>query len=301
MDPFVVQEAGNPVNPVWALLILLMFGVCFLIRAIEKGWLQECFDDYRQLVRSMSPLSLTLAVSFALWMTVSAQKRSGDGGNNEGGHLARGLDPASENGGEPPDSTTAGMPSLPSRVVFQAKPDFNGGAPVNFTNENIFVQTVMLATKTETATDLATLVDVTVPYSREVARLRVAHEGVSAPRMTAAERQLTGQFFSDTGQFTTGWVVVEITFGAPVPLDALHFGNTAGRAAWQRGWGGPVREVVCFNTPPCGDVRAGVGNYLAVRWGFAGYPYTATLAQRQAAVDAGLNYGVAWGTLILVR
>jgi hypothetical protein len=190
-----------------------------------------------------------------------------------------------------------GDPPEPPRVVFQSAVPANGGAPVSFTNENISVQTVMLATKA-TAADLATLIDVTVPYSREVARLRVAHGGMPAPRMTAAERQLTGQFGpGDWGE----WRVVLIEFQDPVPLDALHFGNSAGRAAWMRGWGGPVKEIVCFSAPPCEDIRAGTCNYLAIRWGFAGHPYTATLAQRQAAIDAGLKYGVAWSTLIMIR
>jgi len=86
-----------------------------------------------------------------------------------------------------------------------------------------------------------------------------------------------------------------------VPLSSLAFGDTAGRPVWSRLWRGPIAEAVCFGAPPSADVRAGVANYLAARWSFRSPLYRATPAQRQAAIDAGLHYGVAWGTVLIVR
>ena len=45
--------------------------------------------------------------------------------------------------------------------------------------------------------------------------------------------------------------------------------------------------------------RLRIANYLALRGRFTGYP--ATTAQRQAAIAAGLNYGIVWGTIIIVK
>jgi hypothetical protein len=158
----------------------------------------------------------------------------------------------------------------------------------------------MLSAIADAAADLATLMDVTAPYSQETARIRIAEAGWALPEMTAAEQALTGQFISGTGGFISDrWLVIAIDLESPVPLDELHFGDTAGRAAWQRVWQGGIGGVVCFDAPPDEDVRSGVAAFLALRGGFGGYK--ATPAQRQAAIGAGLNYGIDWATVIIVR
>ena len=182
-------------------------------------------------------------------------------------------------------------------MVFQSSPGFSaGGAPVRFTSlPGTRVQTVMLAAQAGSPADLATLID-----APETARLRTARDGGWAfPEMTEMEQSLTAQFFPGQGGFISGWVVTEVTFGAPVPLEALRFGGSAGRPEWGRGWWGAIAEAVCFDAPPGVDVRAGVANYLALRWKFGGHP--ATPAQRKAAIAAGLNYGVDWATIISIR
>jgi hypothetical protein len=156
------------------------------------------------------------------------------------------------------------------------------------------VQTLMLAAKATDAVDLATLID-----APETARIRVVQDDWLMPPVTATEQSLTGQFFSTVGQFISDWIVVEISFDCQIPLSSLRFGNSAGRAAWNRYWRGEIRGVVAFNTPPCDDVRAGTSSLLALRGGFGGYK--ATYAQRKAAVGAGLNYGVDWATVIIIR
>jgi hypothetical protein len=288
-------------------LAMSAFGVIFVVLMIvwvvESRVIQRVIDDTRGQIRAVGLPMYLLLCAFAVAMSISAQKRKGDGGDGEAnGFGVRGLDPAfraggnphSESGVEPPHSIRGGD-SGPPRVVFQSALPSSGGAPVCFTNQpDTSVQTIMLATQADAA-DLATLIDCTVPHAMEFARLRVVHEGIYMPEMSAMEQSLTGQF--EPGR----WQVIAVDFPDPVPLDALHFGNSAGRPAWQREWRGAIKEVVCFSTPPCENIRAGTANYLAVRWGFAGYPYTATPAQRQAAIEAGLNYGVAWGTVIIVK
>ena len=183
----------------------------------------------------------------------------------------------------------------PPRVVFQSDVPYAGagGGAVCFTDApNAFVRSVILATKADAA-DLATLVDVTAPYSVETARIRVVQEGGALPEMTGMEASLTTQFAP--GQ----WRVIALDFGGPLPLDALHFGDSAGRAEWQRAWGGAIAEAVCLDAPPGADILAGTANYLSLRWKFGGHP--ATPAQRKAAIAAGLNYGVDWATIISIR
>ena len=184
------------------------------------------------------------------------------------------------------------LPAVPAgqgRIVFQSSVG-GAGFPVWFGNApDTAVQSVIVATMASAA-DLATLID-----APETARIRVAQEGGALPGMTAAEESLTAQFRPDT------WMVAEVDFESPVPLASLAFGDTAGRPQWERRWRGQIAEIVCLDAPPSADVRAGVANYLAARWGFRGPQYGATAAQRQAAIDAGLNYGVVWGTLIIVR
>ena len=196
------------------------------------------------------------------------------------------LCPAS---GTPP----RGVPE-PPRVVLQTSLALSaGGGPVCFTDQpHALVQTVMLATKAAAA-DLATLIDVTVPGSMDLARLRTVRGG--GPEISATESSLTTQFTPGT------WQVITIDLPDPVPLDALHFGGTAGLPEWQRGWQGTVSGIVCFDTPPCADARAGTASLLALRGGFPGAPYRSTHAQKMAAARAGLKYGVDWATVIIIR
>jgi len=292
MEMFVVEKIGNAVCWVMMFYFLFVFVVFLGVWAVESRIIQRIvqgiIDGTRAHIREMGLPMFLFFCAFTVAMSITAQKRKGDDGN-----FVRGLDPALESGVEPPHIRGG---SESSRVVFQsALQPSGGGAPVCFTNQTgTLVQTILLATKADAA-DLATLIDVTVPYAMEIARLRVVSEGIYMPEMSAVERQLAGQFAAGT------WQVVAVDFPEPVPLDTLHFGNSAGRAAWQREWRGGIKEVVCFDTPPNEDIRAGTANYLAVRWKFAGYPYRATPAQRRAAIVAGLDYGVVWGTVIIVK
>jgi hypothetical protein len=191
--------------------------------------------------------------------------------------------------GEPGWTTPAVVPATPKLGALS----FGGTgpgvpSPVCFTNlPEVSVQTVVLATR-GSAVDLATLVD-----APETARLRIAPDGFPAPGMTAAERVLT------EGLIPGQWQIAEIDFSGPAPLASLFFGGTAGRPEWQRNWRGEIAEIVCFGTPPNADVRAGVANYLSIRWGVGGHP--ATPAQRTAAVATGLRYGLVWGTSVILK
>jgi hypothetical protein len=185
----------------------------------------------------------------------------------------------------------AGEPgwTLPAFTV--ATPKLNalsfGGAgpgipsPVCFTNApGISVRTVILAAR-GSAADMATLID-----APETARLRTASdEWWPGLETTAAERSLTERFLPGP------WQVVEADFGAAVNLARLSFGGSSGHPGWLRNWRGEIAEIVCFGAPPDGNVRAGVAHYLALRWGIAGVPPAAP-AQREAAVSAGLHYGL---------
>lgn len=223
-----------------------------------------------------------------------------------------------------PQTLIPEAPAEPSRVVFQSTPASDTRTAVAFGGEtgwespsavpvtseleslsfdgcvtnvpspvcfpgatNITVQTLMLAARGDSA-DLATLAD-----APETARLRIAAEGAQEPEMTEAERSLTEQFQPDR------WLTVGIDLETPTNLPALFFGGSAGRPEWSRNWRGEIAEIVGFSTPPSADVRAGVANYLSIRWGFGGHP--ATPEQRQAAIDAGLDYGRTWGSVILIR
>jgi len=192
-----------------------------------------------------------------------------------------------ESGRESPYPTREGM-SEPLCVVFQTNLVFNGGGPVCFTNQDVEVTTIMLATKAA-ATNLATLID-----APETARIRVAQDGWLTPPMTAMEQSVTEQIKPE-GE----WRIIEIDFEVPVLLSSLTFGDSGVRSEWLRYWRGEVKGIVAFNTPPSQDVRKGVSSLLAIRGGFGGY--TSTYAQRKAAVAAGLNYGVDWATLIILR
>lgn len=217
----------------------------------------------------------------------------------------------------------SGEPSGPCRVVFQSTPasdpraeaafggepgwgwagltaaapgldavSFAGDAadtppPLRFGAETSAIRALMLVSRGEPA-DLATLVDGAAAF-----RLRLAPDGGPAPDAGAAEGALTAQFLPGR------WQVVTLGLAEPSGLAGLFFGGSAGRPEWRRNWRGEIAEIVGFDAPPDADVRAGVANYLAVRWGFGGHP--ATPGQRQAAVDAGLRYGLVWGSVLFVK
>lgn len=165
----------------------------------------------------------------------------------------------------------------------------NPASPVCFSNtDSITVQTLMFATRGEAA-DLATLAD-----APETARLRLVSDGSRQTEPGPAEQSLTLQFIP------LQWQLVAVDFGSPANLSEMFFGGTAGRPVWNRCWQGELAEVVGFNTPPGAELRAGVANYLAIRWGLG--PHPASPSQRQAAIEAGLeHYGLVWGSLFLLR
>ena len=297
MDPFVQGAKTGTISLLWVLGIGLMFAGCWIIRLIETGKLRDLRRFTRRVwaVKGWQDVArravVLVIVGVAFW--VGGTKPGPKGGGGGAGSGSRGDGPAPEIGVGPQGPSRGGEAPGQGRVVFQSLPAFSGGDAVNFTND-ILVRTVMLAAAGEAA-DLATLVDVTSPGSMEAARLRMAREGWAVPPMSAMEAALTAQFVPDQ------WQVLEVDLGAPVPLASLFFGDTAGRPEWLRQWRGEIRGIVCFDAPPDSDVRAGVANWLALRGGFPGYPYQATHAQRKAAAEAGLNYGVDWATVIIVR
>lgn len=220
---------------------------------------------------------------------------------------------------------TSGIPSGPSRIVFQAicatdpgaaiafggeagwsappavpvtpklsALSFAGNAtnpasPVCFTNTGtLTVRTLMLAARGD-AVDLATLAD-----APDTARLRLISDGSRQTEPGTVEQSLTRQFLPGC------WRVVALDFESPAVLAGITFGGSAGRPEWFRNWRGEVAEIVGFDAPPGADLRAGVANYLALRWGFGGYP--AASAQRDAAVAAGLrHYGLVWNLVLFLR
>ena len=191
--------------------------------------------------------------------------------------------------GEPGWGTPAAVPVTPGLDALS----FGGGgtntpSPVRFAGTAaVAVQTLILAARGDPA-DLATLVD-----APATARLRIAPAGGQEPEMSASERSLTAQFLPGR------WLNAGIDFETPADLPGLFFGGSSGRPEWSRNWRGEIAEIVGFDTPPDADVRAGVANYLAIRWGFGGYP--ATPEQRQAAIAAGLDCGFVWGTVFIVK
>jgi len=269
--------------------------------ALAKGFPdQAAFDElFEELDQSCPDLALLLCILFP-WHTEAHplmyarifKPSPVTGGTQGGGSQDTDTDTTRDgSGGEPTEEPVVRGGEggdAPARVVFQsalpAMPDY----PVCFSNSpGILVRTVMVAAVGDAA-DLATLID-----APETARIRVAAEGGAMPPMTAQEASLTSQFTP------AQWIVAEVDFGEPVPLGSLRFGDTAGRPLWGRVWQGEIAEVVCFGASPDADVRAGVANYLSVRGNFHGHP--ATYAQKKAAIEAGLKYGLVWGTVIIVK
>jgi len=191
--------------------------------------------------------------------------------------------------GEPGWSLPAAVPATPKlNALSFAGNATNPVSPVCFSNiAAVTVQTLMLVTRGDAA-DLATLAD-----APETARLRLVSDGSRQTEPGAAELSLTRQFIPQQ------WQVVAVDLESPADLTEMFFGGTAGRPAWNRGWRGEIAEIVGFNTPPDADVRAGVANYLSIRWGLA--PHPASPEQRRAAIDAGLSYGLVWGSVLLLK
>ena len=303
--------------------IMLLWAVWLIVLCRERGW----FKGVWAALRAMDPLTCAVMAALCAYCTVSAQK---PGGTNESQTVsqqeyAESVGPAFQAGTAL--ETQAGPLSATSesaRVVFQSTPvydprtviafdaepgwcgpaavpvtpeldalSFAGGgtntpSPVRFADtEEVAVQTLILATRGDPA-DLATLID-----APATARLRITADGSQEAEMSAAERSLTEQFLPSQ------WLIVEIDFETPESLAGLFFGGSAGRPGWSRDWRGEIAEIVGFDTPPDADVRAGVANYLSIRWDFGGHP--ATPEQRQAAINAGLYYGVVWGSVLILK
>lgn len=164
----------------------------------------------------------------------------------------------------------------------------NTASPVCFSNtETVTVQTLMLATRGDAA-DLATLAD-----APETARLRLVSDGSLQTEPGPVEQSLTQQFVPEQ------WQIVAVDFDAPVYLAGMTFGGSAGRPEWCRNWRGEISEIVGFDRLPDADIRAGVANYLAIRWSLASYP--ASPGQRLAAINAGLDYGLVWGSVLFFK
>ena len=198
--------------------------------------------------------------------------------------------------GEPGWTVPTAAPVTPKLVALSFG---DGGAdcpsPVYFPcMTNITVSTVMLAARGSLA-DLATLID-----APETARLRVMPEWCpEPPDITMIERALTEAVTPGRWEEPGRWKVLEVDFAEPAELSELFFGGAAGRPDWLRNWRGEIAELVAFDAPPDGATRAGVANYFSIRWGFGGYP--ATSAQRTAAIAAGLNYGIVWGSVLILK
>lgn len=313
-------------------LVAGLWSLWFVVLCLERRWFREIWRGWR----NMSPSSKAAMAVFCAYCTVTAQKPTNVTGGAASalpttGTLAgasavlRQPDPPplalSE---DEPQGEPLSVQAEPVRIVFQAtfatdpravaaftnEPgwsaplavavtpalgalSFAGGAtnpasPVCFSGtEAVTVQTLMIAARGEAA-DLATLVD-----APETARLRLIHDGGQPVATSAVEQSLTDQFIPQQ------WQLVAVDFGTPAPLAGLFFGGTAGRPAWDRRWRGELAEVVGFSAPPDAELRAGVANYLSIRWGLGSHP--ATPEQRAAAISAGLRYGLVWGSVLIVK
>lgn len=322
-------------------LVLGLWAAWLAVRCAERRSLPRFLAGVRGVWASWPPSAKGLMAALLLCCTLDAQKpaRVGGGGASapsaEVSRTPDGGEPlvplrdgasAALPGEAPPAAqpqSLSGEPSGPCRVVFQSTPasdpraeaafggepgwgwagltaaapgldavSFAGDAadtppPLRFGAETAAIRALMLVSRGEPA-DLATLVDGAAAF-----RLRLAPDGGPAPDAGAAEGALTAQFLPGR------WQVVTLGLAEPAGPAGLFFGGSAGRPEWRRNWRGEIAEIVGFDAPPDADVRAGVANYLAVRWGFGGHP--ATPGQRQAAVDAGLRYGLVWGSVLFVK
>jgi len=267
-------------DPHWMGVTLVAVMLLGMLALFSKAVCQAA-AMVRESVRKNGLVETLVICLFVVPLLYVGGTKKGGGGTASGG-LSGGKGTTTETAG-----VRGGGSAGPPRVVFQSAVD-GTVFPARFTDApGTPVQAVMLAAIGDAA-DLATLID-----APETARIRIVQEGYAEPAMTAMEQSVTAQFTP------AQWLVAEVDFGAPVPLGELFFGNTAGPSQWERVWQGEIAEIVAFSAPPGADVRAGVANYLAVKGKFYGHP--ATSAQRQAAIEAGLNYGLVWGTVIIVK
>lgn len=325
----------------WLPAILCLWALWFSVLCRERGWFRGTWTPLRTTGPLTSAVMAVLCAYCTVKAQKPGNANSGGGGGtnapqmtaqqqNGGSDTSTSVDgtarqEAAQSGTrDAPQAALLSASSEPSRVVFQSTPaydprataafgaepgwgmpaavpatpklsavSFAGGgtntpSPVCFADTaTVNVQTLIIATRGDPA-DLATLVD-----AAGTARLRITAAEGQESEMSAAERSLTEQFRA--GQ----WLAVGIDFEAPTNLPGLFFGGSAGRPEWSRNWLGEIAEIVGFDTPPDADVRAGVANYLAIRWGFGGHP--ATPEQRQAAISAGLHYGLVWGSVIILK
>ncbi|MEI7901196.1 MAG: hypothetical protein WCK89_13165 [bacterium] len=336
MSPVLHVSSGMCFSPYgWYLsAIVILWAAWFIVLCREREW----FHGLGKTWLTMGPLTSAVMAVMCAYCTVKAQKPGNANYGGGGGTNAPQMTAPQQNGGSAasslanvtarqqgaPQAEPMNASSAPSRVVFQstpasdprttvafgaepgwgipaivpATPDLNavsfgdGGtntpSPVCFADTaTVTVQTLILVTR-GAAADLATLTD-----APESARLRITAAEGQEPEMSGPERLLTEQFLPDR------WLTVGIDFETPADLPGLFFGGSAGRPEWFRNWRGEIAEIVGFDTPPDADVRAGVANYLSLRWGFGGHP--ATSAQRQAAINAGLHYGNVWSTLLILK
>jgi hypothetical protein len=280
----------------WGITIVLLWTLWFIAVCAERRWFHGMRRDWINMPTSAKAVMAVLCAYY----TVTAQKPSNvnntatailpDTGQLTGGGVQQQLT-------QPFLSSSPGGPlsvqSEPSRIVLQAtlsadprataafsgEPGWslpaavpvtpklsalsfacdatNPASPVCFSNTVTggTVQALMLVTRGDAA-DLATLVD-----APETARLRLVSDGRRQTEPGAAEESLTRQFVPGR------WQLVTVDFETPANLTEMFFGGTAGRPVWNRGWQGEIAEIVGFDTPPDADIRAGVANYLAIRWG----------------------------------
>ena len=310
--------------------VCVLWTLWIVALGLERRWFRNAWRDWRAMPLSAKAAAIVLCA----YCTVTAQKPGNASSNapaaslpgnaRQAGGSAAPPPPPPPSPPPPPDGPR-GVRSGPSRIVLQATPASDPGVAAAFSGEpgwslpaavpatpklnalsfagnvtnpvspvcfpnaaEVTVQTLMLVTRGDAA-DLATLADAPEP-----ARLRLVSDGSRQTEPNAAELALTRQFVPQR------WQVVAVDFGSPASLPEIFFGGTAGRPVWDRGWRGEIAEIVGFDTPPDADVRAGVANYLSIRWGLAPR-HPASPAQRQAAIDAGLAYGLVWGSVLLLR
>jgi hypothetical protein len=303
-----------------------LWALWFIVLGLERKSFHSLWRDWK----AMQPSTKAVMLVLCTYCTVTAQKP----GNVNSNAPAAPPDSVQQSGGKddsrqqvppPPPGGPQNSPPAPARIILQATLSTDSGvtaafsgepgwslpvavpaapklsalsfagnatnpvSPVRFSNiaTGSTIQTLMLVTR-GAAADLATLVD-----APETARLRLASDNSRQTVPGAAEVSLTQQFIPQQ------WQLVTLDFEAPATVSEMVFGGTAGRPVWNRGWQGEIAEVVGFDTPPDADVRAGVANYLSIRWKLA--PSPASPGQRQAAIDAGLHYGLVWGSVIFLK
>ncbi|MCL1919595.1 MAG: hypothetical protein FWG50_00770 [Kiritimatiellaeota bacterium] len=278
----VAESVGRGLAVAGYVVVAVSLAVAFAARLWESGLAGEMWREFVVAARrrdawvwALITVGLSLCAQKrgpAEWLEEWRERAQGGGAQAEGGFPGGPQRGGAEGGG---------------RVVFQS------GVPLAGPLPGVAVRCVMLSCN-GAAEDLATLLD-----APEAARLRMAAEGGLEPWMDPAEASLTGQFALPSWG-PEMWRVVTVDLGGAVPLGDLLFGDAAGLGEWARQWRGEIAEAVFFDDIPGDGARAGVANWLAARRG-AGRLYPATAAERGAAIAAGLNSGVDWATVIIVR